>query len=195
MDGGVEEPLAPTFGALAVAGILWNAGDHAGIEDALPIMRGVKAAIEVEIGASEVHPDFFGHLLQGGQALWEQDHIGCIDGRHGDWRYDVAMVIRDRDDFLPLLVFVAGVADPIAPFLATVLVPVGPKYPNVLLFQRLRTRHDPHRFVTLAPSIAPSSQRGQHTALSQILGFCRKFSFAAICDMISLYDLVSGHIV
>jgi hypothetical protein len=32
------------------------------------------------------------------------------------------MVVRYRDDFLALLVFVAGVANPIAPFLATVLL-------------------------------------------------------------------------
>ena len=39
MDRGVEEPLAPTLGALAVTGILFDVGDHAGIENALPIMR------------------------------------------------------------------------------------------------------------------------------------------------------------
>ena len=35
---------------------------------------------------------------------------------------DVAMIVDDGDDFLPLLMFVAGVANPIAPFFATVLV-------------------------------------------------------------------------
>src|SRR5215510_9801277 len=33
------------------------------------------------------------------------------------------MIVDDGDDFLPLLMFVARVADPIAPFFATVLVP------------------------------------------------------------------------
>ncbi len=33
------------------------------------------------------------------------------------------MVVDDGDDFLALLVLVAGIADAIAPFLATVLVP------------------------------------------------------------------------
>ena len=55
MDSGVEESLAPAFGALAGAGILWDVGDQARIENALPIVRRVKAAIEVEIGASEVY--------------------------------------------------------------------------------------------------------------------------------------------
>jgi hypothetical protein len=38
VDGFVEEPLAPTLGALAVAGILFDVGDHAGIENAASIM-------------------------------------------------------------------------------------------------------------------------------------------------------------
>jgi hypothetical protein len=33
------------------------------------------------------------------------------------------MIVDDGDDFLPLLMFVARVANPIAPFFATVLVP------------------------------------------------------------------------
>jgi hypothetical protein len=33
MDGGVEEPLAPALGALAVTGILGDVGDQARIED------------------------------------------------------------------------------------------------------------------------------------------------------------------
>ena len=63
MDGGVEQPLAPTLGGLAVARILFDVGNQARIENALAIVRGIKAAIEIEIGASEVQPDLFGHLL------------------------------------------------------------------------------------------------------------------------------------
>jgi len=55
MDASIEEPLASALGVLAVAGILWDVGDQARIENALPIVRRVKAAIEVEIGASEVY--------------------------------------------------------------------------------------------------------------------------------------------
>ena len=54
MDDSVEAPLAPAFGALTVVRILWNIGDQAGIEDTLAILCRVKAAIEVQIGASEV---------------------------------------------------------------------------------------------------------------------------------------------
>src|SRR5438046_1403172 len=39
MDHGIEQPLAPTLGALAVARILWNVGNHTGIENALAIVR------------------------------------------------------------------------------------------------------------------------------------------------------------
>ena len=65
----LKNRLRPRLVRLAVARILCDVGDHARIEDALPIVRGIKAAIEVEIGASEVQPDLFGHLLQGLQAL------------------------------------------------------------------------------------------------------------------------------
>ena len=54
MDGGVEEAFAPPLGVLAVAGILLDVGDQAGIEKALPIARRVKAAIKVEIGPAEI---------------------------------------------------------------------------------------------------------------------------------------------
>ena len=71
MDGGAEEPLAPTFGALAVARILFDVGDHTRIEDHLPIVRRIKAAIEVEVGAFEVHTDLFGHAFQCFQTIRE----------------------------------------------------------------------------------------------------------------------------
>ena len=65
MDGGVEEACAAALGALAVAGVLWDVGDEARIENPLPIVLGIKAAIEVEVGTSEIQPNLFGHLLQG----------------------------------------------------------------------------------------------------------------------------------
>jgi hypothetical protein len=39
MDGGIEEPFTPSLGALAVAGILFDIGDHARIENTLTIVR------------------------------------------------------------------------------------------------------------------------------------------------------------
>src|SRR5882672_576413 len=86
MDGCVEEAFASAFRGLAVAGILFDIGDQAGIENARAIVRGIKAAIEVEVGPSEVQPDLFGYLFQRLQALREEDHVGLIDRSYGDRR-------------------------------------------------------------------------------------------------------------
>ena len=64
MDGGIEEPLASAFGALAVAGVFCDVGDHPRMENALAIRSGVKAAVEIDLSASEVQPDLFRPLLQ-----------------------------------------------------------------------------------------------------------------------------------
>src|SRR5262245_19724008 len=69
MDRFVEEAFASALGRLAVARILFDVGNEARIENALPIACGIKAAIEVEIGPSEIQPDLFGHLFQCLQAL------------------------------------------------------------------------------------------------------------------------------
>ena len=74
------------LGALAVTGVLFDVRDQARIKNPLPIVRGIKTTIEVKISTSEVQPDLFGHLLQRFQALWEQHHVGLVDGSHGDRR-------------------------------------------------------------------------------------------------------------
>jgi hypothetical protein len=157
MDGCVEQPLAPTLGRLAVAGILWDIGDQAGIENALPMVRGLKATIEVEIGAPQVHPTLLGHLLQTFQALGQECHVRCIHGSHGDGSQHRAVVVDARDDFLPLLVFVARVRNPIAPFLATVLVPS----PGSTLVSRCFSAA---RCVTLAIQACQSDPSSAHLA-------------------------------
>jgi hypothetical protein len=84
MNRGVEEPLAAALGALAVTGVLGDSGDQARIDNALPVVRRLKATSESELGPSEVQPALFRHLLQRWQALWQQHHVGLIDGSHGD---------------------------------------------------------------------------------------------------------------
>src|SRR5262249_40470887 len=69
MDHSIEQPLAPTLGAPAVAGVLCDVGDHPRIKYALAIRSGVKAAVEIDLSASEVQPDLFRHLFQRFQAL------------------------------------------------------------------------------------------------------------------------------
>ena len=65
MDGFVEEAFASALGRLSVARILCDVGDQARIEYALPMVCGINATIEVEMGTSQVEPDLFSHLLQG----------------------------------------------------------------------------------------------------------------------------------
>src|SRR5439155_16265224 len=75
MDGFVEEAFASAFRGLAVAGILFDIGEQAGIANARAIVRGIKAPIKVERGPSEVQPDLFRDLLQSVEALRQQDHV------------------------------------------------------------------------------------------------------------------------
>jgi hypothetical protein len=102
-----NKPWRPRLGRLRFRRFSGMLGDQARIEHALAIVRRIKATIEVEQGASEVQPDLFGHLLQGFQTLWQQDHVRLIDGSNRQGGQDIAMVVRDRDDFLALLVCVA----------------------------------------------------------------------------------------
>src|SRR2546427_12666322 len=80
----IEQPLAPTLGGFAIPRILFDVGDQARIENALPIVCRIKAAIEIEIGTSEVQSNLCGHLLQGVESLRQQDHVGLVDGSHGE---------------------------------------------------------------------------------------------------------------
>src|SRR5262245_63818705 len=52
MNGSVEQAFASALRGLAVAGILFDVGNQAGIENALPIVRGINTTIEVEQGPS-----------------------------------------------------------------------------------------------------------------------------------------------
>ena len=69
MDDGIKQAFTTSLGTLAVPAVLWDVRDQARIENALAIVRRIKATIEVEISASEVHPDLFGDFLQGLQTL------------------------------------------------------------------------------------------------------------------------------
>src|SRR5713226_7319911 len=64
MDGGVEQPLAPALGRLAVARILCDVGNQPRVEDRLAIRLGIKTTIEVEVGSVEIDTHLFGHLFQ-----------------------------------------------------------------------------------------------------------------------------------
>src|SRR5215510_10026865 len=65
MEGGVDQPLAPALGALAVAGGLGAVGAHPRLEKALAIRSGVKAAVKRDPSASPVQPARCGQAFQG----------------------------------------------------------------------------------------------------------------------------------
>src|SRR5215471_5090397 len=157
MDHGIEEPLAPALGTLTVARILGDVGDQTRMEDALPIVRRIKAAIQIEIGPSEVQPTLFGHLFQCLQAFREQHHIWCMDGRHGDGSEDIPRVVKNGEDFVAFLVFMARVAHAIAPFLAPVLVPAPWSTRRSSCFSTARCR-------TLATHACQSEPSSAHLA-------------------------------
>src|SRR5215470_8185626 len=160
MDGFVEEAWASTLRGLAVAGILGDVGDQTRIEDALPIVCRIKAAIQIEIGPSEVQSDLFRHLFQRLQAFREQDHVGLIDRSHRDRREDIAMIVDDGNDFLALLVFVPRETNAIAPFFATVLVPSPWSTLRSSCFSAARCR-------TLATNACHSDPSSAHLALDR----------------------------
>ena len=83
MDHSIEEAFASALGVLAITRILFDVRDHAGVENALAMARRIKAPIEVEIRASQVQPDLFGHLLQGVQPLRQRIMSVSLTGATG----------------------------------------------------------------------------------------------------------------
>ena len=106
MDRFIEQPLPPALGGRAIARILCDVWNHTGMKDHLPIVLGIKSSIKIEIRAFQYQARHFGHALQRFQTLWKQHHIRLIHGSNGEGSHHRAMVVRDGDDFLALLVFV-----------------------------------------------------------------------------------------
>jgi hypothetical protein len=69
MDGFIEETLAPSLCFLAIARILFNIGDHSGIENVLSIVLGIKSRVKIQIGSCECQTTRFGDQLQASQTL------------------------------------------------------------------------------------------------------------------------------
>src|SRR5215813_2174853 len=157
MDHGIEEPLAPTLGVLTIAWVLFDVGDHPRIENALAIRSGVKATVKIDISASQVQPDLFGHAFQCFQTIREQHHIRFMHGSYGNRSSHIAIVVGHGDDLLAFLVLVARVANTIAPFLATVLVPSPWRIRRSRCFSVARCR-------TLATNACHSDPSSAHRA-------------------------------
>jgi hypothetical protein len=123
MDRFVEQTRSSPLRLLSITRILLNVGDQPSIENALAVVLGIKARVEIQIGPCECQTNGFGDQLQASQSLRKQHHIGCIHWRNRAWRDDIALVIGNGYNLLALLMFIAGIPDAIPPFLATVLVP------------------------------------------------------------------------
>src|SRR5712691_9786905 len=70
----IEQSLSPSLGGLAIAWVFFDVRNHPCIENALPIACGIKAAIEVEIDASQV-------FVVRSSAAIRKEHKGLRQGR------------------------------------------------------------------------------------------------------------------
>src|SRR6266849_387078 len=160
MDRGVEQPLAPTLGGFAITRILLDVWHHPRIEDRLAIRLGIEPTIQVEIRAFQPQAREFGHPLERLETLGQQHRIGFVHWCHRKRSQHVAVVVNNRDDLFPLLMFVAGVPDAIPPFLATVLVPSPWSTVISSCFSTARCR-------TLATNACHSDPSSAHFALDR----------------------------
>jgi hypothetical protein len=103
--------------------MLCDVGEHARIDHARAIGRGINAGVKMQVGACACQPHRVGHSLHGFQPLWQQDPRRLMDGSDRKWRQHRTVVVGQGDDLLALLRLVARRPDAVAPVLATVLVP------------------------------------------------------------------------
>ena len=119
----IKEALAPPFGLLAVPWILFDVRPQSSIEYAFAIGFAVKASIQIEHGTWQSKASGTSDSFEVLQPLGQQHHVHLVNRGNRQGRQDVAVVVHQRDHFLPRLVFVAAIPDSLAPFLATVFAP------------------------------------------------------------------------
>ncbi len=124
MDRLVEKPLATSLRGLAVAWVFFDVWDHPCMEDRLAIRLGIAPAIPIELGAFERQTRRFGHPLQGLQAFGYQHRIRFIDGCDREGNSHITVVVDDGDNFLALLVLVAGIPHAIPAFFGYRIGPI-----------------------------------------------------------------------
>src|SRR5271156_5395142 len=117
MNGGIEQPLPPALRGLPTARVLLDVRYETRVEDRFAIVPGVEPAIQVEVRTLKVQTRDPGYALQRLQPLRQEHCIGFVDWCNRNRRQHEAVVLDDREDFLTLLVFVAGITDPITAFL------------------------------------------------------------------------------
>ena len=65
----LNKRFRPRLVVLRLRGFSLMFGNQPRIENALPIVCGIKAAIEGEVGSTEIYTNLFGHFFQRFQAL------------------------------------------------------------------------------------------------------------------------------
>src|SRR5271157_4121899 len=117
MDGGIEQPLPPTLRGLPIARVFLDVWNQPRVEDRFTVAPTISLTVEIEIRTVDLYLAQSGHALQGVQSVRKKHGIRFIYRRHRKRGQHKAVVLDDRDDLLALLVFVAGIADAISPFL------------------------------------------------------------------------------
>jgi len=91
--------------------------------DGVLIVFGVKAGIQGERRPAEIDPKAAGKIHKGGEGFGQNDRILLVDGFNRNRSENKAVVFHDGELFVAFLVFMAGVANALAPFFTTVLEP------------------------------------------------------------------------
>ena len=101
MDRCIEHTRSSSLHVLSIARILFDTGDHARIEYARAIVRGIKSSVEIQLGSSKVQTGRFGYPLSGLQTLGQQAHVRLMDGSHREGRQHIAMSVSHGDVLSP----------------------------------------------------------------------------------------------
>jgi hypothetical protein len=75
VEPGIKEALAPPFGLLPIARILFDVGLQSGIEDVLAIGLTVKARIQIEDRAGNLDPHLVGDSFKGFEPLGKKHYV------------------------------------------------------------------------------------------------------------------------
>jgi hypothetical protein len=91
--------------------------------DGVPIVLRVKAGIQGERRSAAIDPQATGKVHQGCEGCGQTDRVLLVAGVDRNRSENQAVVFYAGELFVALLVFMAGVANALAPFFTTVLEP------------------------------------------------------------------------
>src|SRR5215475_2557782 len=91
--------------------------------DGVLIVFGVKAGVQGYRRPAELDPNATGKVHKGWEGFGQNDRILLVDGFDRNRAENKAVIFHDGELFVAFLVFMAGVANALAPFFTTVLEP------------------------------------------------------------------------